>query len=150
MNTRSTDTRTGRHESLNSVVDYEWLYLSSNNFSIKDPAAGASDDWYKGVLKARFVYTVELRDTGFHGFVLPAYQIIPRLLKSGFRLIVLLWIFELPSKSIFEIFHYHHEVKKDSKLYFINFKCHLKNMFLNKTILWWTLEIISQSQKLKT
>ena len=126
------------------------LNFQSYYFSIKDPAAGNSQDWYKGVLKARFVYTVELRDTGFHGFVLPAYQIIPRLLKSGFRLIALLWIFELPSKSIFEIFHYHHEVKKDSKLYFINFKCHLKNMFLNKTILWWTLEIISQSQKLKT
>ena len=42
-----------------------------------DPAAGASDDWYKGVLKARFAYTVELRDTGRHGFVLPADQIKP-------------------------------------------------------------------------
>jgi hypothetical protein len=53
------------------------------NFLIKivffsDPAAGASDDWYAGVLKARFAYTVELRDTGRHGFVLPADQIIPR------------------------------------------------------------------------
>ena len=42
-----------------------------------DPAAGASDDWYKGVLKARFTYTIELRDTGRHGFVLPADQIKP-------------------------------------------------------------------------
>ena len=42
-----------------------------------DPAAGASDDWYKGVLKARFAYTIELRDTGRHGFVLPADQIKP-------------------------------------------------------------------------
>jgi len=41
------------------------------------PAAGASDDWYKGVLKARFAYTIELRDTGRHGFVLPADQIKP-------------------------------------------------------------------------
>jgi len=41
------------------------------------PAAGASDDWYKGVLGARFVYTIELRDTGYHGFVLPADQIKP-------------------------------------------------------------------------
>jgi len=41
------------------------------------PAAGASDDWYKGVLKARFAYTVELRDTGRHGFVLPEDQIQP-------------------------------------------------------------------------
>ena len=50
---------------------------------ISDPAAGASDDWYKGVLNARFVYTVELRDTGYHGFVLPPDQIKPRLLESG-------------------------------------------------------------------
>jgi len=28
-------------------------------------------------LKARFAYTVELRDTGRHGFVLPADQIKP-------------------------------------------------------------------------
>ena len=42
-----------------------------------DPAAGASDDWYKGVLGARFAYTVELRDTGLHGFILPADQIQP-------------------------------------------------------------------------
>ncbi len=42
-----------------------------------DPAAGASDDWYKGVLKSRFAYTVELRDTGRHGFILPPDQIKP-------------------------------------------------------------------------
>lgn len=41
------------------------------------PAAGASDDWYKGVLGARFAYTVELRDTGLHGFILPPDQIQP-------------------------------------------------------------------------
>merc|ERR1711971_1483630 len=41
------------------------------------PAAGASDDWYKGVLGSRFAYTTELRDTGFYGFVLPPDQIIP-------------------------------------------------------------------------
>lgn len=41
------------------------------------PAAGASDDWYKGILGARFVYTTELRDTGRYGFRLPPEQIIP-------------------------------------------------------------------------
>ena len=45
--------------------------------NIIDPAAGASDDWYKGVLEARFVYTTELRDTGRYGFRLPPDQIIP-------------------------------------------------------------------------
>ena len=33
-----------------------------NNCS--DPAAGAADDWYKGVLGSRFAFTMELRDTG--------------------------------------------------------------------------------------
>jgi len=41
------------------------------------PAAGAADDWYKGGLGTRFAFTTELRDTGRHGFVLPADQIIP-------------------------------------------------------------------------
>jgi murein tripeptide amidase MpaA len=41
------------------------------------PAAGASDDWYKGVLGSRFAFTTELRDTGRHGFLLPKDQIIP-------------------------------------------------------------------------
>jgi len=41
------------------------------------PAAGAADDWYKGVLGSRFAFTVELRDTGNYGFVLPKEQIIP-------------------------------------------------------------------------
>merc|ERR1712018_321752 len=41
------------------------------------PAAGASDDWYKGVLGSRFAYTTELRDTGRHGFILPTEEIKP-------------------------------------------------------------------------
>merc|ERR1711963_99527 len=41
------------------------------------PASGAADDWYKGVLGSRFAFTVELRDTGRYGFVLPKEQIIP-------------------------------------------------------------------------
>merc|ERR1712227_1172245 len=40
------------------------------------PASGAADDWYKGVLGSRFAFTVELRDTGRYGFVLPKEQII--------------------------------------------------------------------------
>merc|ERR1712002_339533 len=32
------------------------------------PAAGASDDWYKGGLGTRYAFTTELRDTGRYGF----------------------------------------------------------------------------------
>jgi len=54
------------------------------------PAAGASDDWYKGVLGSRFSYTTELRDTGRHGFILPADQIIPsgEEMWAGFGVVI--------------------------------------------------------------
>lgn len=38
---------------------------------------GGSDDWAKGVAKIKYAYTIELRDTGRHGFVLPAQYIQP-------------------------------------------------------------------------
>merc|ERR1719244_930090 len=40
-------------------------------------AAGGSDDWAKGGGGVKYAYTVELRDTGNYGFVLPPEQIIP-------------------------------------------------------------------------
>jgi len=54
------------------------------------PAAGASDDWYKGSLGTRFAFTTELRDTGRHGFVLPADQIIPsgEEMWAGFEVVI--------------------------------------------------------------
>jgi len=54
------------------------------------PAAGASDDWYKGSLGTRFAFTTELRDTGLHGFVLPANQIIPsgEEMWAGFEVVI--------------------------------------------------------------
>ena len=53
---------------------------SSFVISYSDEAAGAADDWYKGFLKSRFVYTIELRDkegSGYSGWLLPANQIKP-------------------------------------------------------------------------
>jgi len=54
------------------------------------PAAGASDDWYKGVLGSRFSFTTELRDTGAHGFLLPKDQIIPsgEEMWAGFEVVI--------------------------------------------------------------
>ena len=40
------------------------------------PAAGGSDDWAKGDLKLKYSFTIELRDEGRYGFMLPANQII--------------------------------------------------------------------------
>merc|ERR1712227_43072 len=54
------------------------------------PAAGAADDWYKGVLGTRFSFTTELRDTGVHGFVLPKDEIIPsgEEMWAGFQVVI--------------------------------------------------------------
>lgn len=41
------------------------------------PATGSSVDYVNDVTGADYVFTVELRDTGRNGFVLPASQILP-------------------------------------------------------------------------
>ncbi|XP_014206604.1 zinc carboxypeptidase-like [Copidosoma floridanum] len=40
-------------------------------------ATGSSMDWVKATLKVPVAFTYELRDTGKHGFILPADQIVP-------------------------------------------------------------------------
>jgi hypothetical protein len=57
--------------------------------SLLYPAAGASDDWAKAEIKIKYAYTVELRDTGRHGFVLPANQIEP----TGVETMELVYVF---------------------------------------------------------
>ncbi|XP_059617144.1 carboxypeptidase B-like [Phlebotomus argentipes] len=44
--------------------------------SLLYPASGGSDDWGKGTLGIKYCYTIELRDSGRSGFILPANQII--------------------------------------------------------------------------
>ncbi|KXS20897.1 peptidase M14, carboxypeptidase A [Gonapodya prolifera JEL478] len=41
------------------------------------PASGSSTDWVYGTANVTYSYGVELRDTGAHGFVLPASEILP-------------------------------------------------------------------------
>jgi hypothetical protein len=38
---------------------------------------GGSDDWAKGAAGIKYSYTIELRDRGTYGFILPAQYIIP-------------------------------------------------------------------------
>merc|ERR1712233_152344 len=54
------------------------------------PAAGDSNDWLKGALGARFTFLTELRDTGYHGFILPKEQIIPsgEEMWAGFEVVI--------------------------------------------------------------
>ena len=48
------------------------LYTELNYKTINLLVIGGSDDWAKGGAGVKFSYTVELPDTGKHGFILPA------------------------------------------------------------------------------
>ena len=47
------------------------------NFYFSDIASGSSADWALGVAKIPYSYSVELRDTGRYGFLLPRELILP-------------------------------------------------------------------------
>lgn len=53
------------------------VYTVGNSATTLYPASGGSDDWAKALLKLKYTYTIELRDTGKYGFILPARYIIP-------------------------------------------------------------------------
>lgn len=57
-------------------------YTSSVTHRVLGVAGGGSDDWTKAALGTKYVYTIELRDTGFYGFVLPPSQIIPTSIEG--------------------------------------------------------------------
>ena len=40
-------------------------------------STGGSDDWAKGTARIKYSYTVELRDRGSYGFILPVQYILP-------------------------------------------------------------------------
>jgi hypothetical protein len=48
---------------------------------------GGSVDYVNDVTKSKYTFTIELRDTGTNGFVLPASQILPSSVETyaGFR-----------------------------------------------------------------
>nr|XP_031827675.1 carboxypeptidase B-like [Nomia melanderi] len=52
-------------------------YTVGNSATTLYAASGGSDDWAKAILKIKYTYTIELRDTGKYGFVLPSRYIIP-------------------------------------------------------------------------
>lgn len=50
------------------------VYQVGPSAALLYPAAGGSDDWAKSI-DIKYSYTIELRDKGRYGFVLPAHQI---------------------------------------------------------------------------
>lgn len=53
------------------------MYKVGSSTNVLYEAAGGSDDWALGVAGVKYSYTMELRDTGDNGFVLPPDQIVP-------------------------------------------------------------------------
>lgn len=64
-------------ESIKKATNDKSVYTVGNSAITLYPAAGGSDDWAKALLKIKYAYTIELRDTGRYGFILPARYIIP-------------------------------------------------------------------------
>jgi murein tripeptide amidase MpaA len=56
---------------------YNTRYTIGSSTNVLYAASGGSDDWAKGAAGIKYSYTVELRDTGNSGFILPASQILP-------------------------------------------------------------------------
>lgn len=47
-----------------------------------DENSGGSKDYTYGALKIKYSFLLELRDTGKHGFLLPASQIVPTAMEA--------------------------------------------------------------------
>ncbi|XP_070001571.1 carboxypeptidase B isoform X1 [Penaeus vannamei] len=62
-------------EALTAVHGTEYEYGSCSSILYLD--AGSSRDYVKGVVEVPYVYTIELRDQGYYGFLLPPEQILP-------------------------------------------------------------------------
>ncbi|XP_011198323.2 carboxypeptidase B [Bactrocera dorsalis] len=52
------------------------VYKSGVTYQLLSVAGGGSDDWTRAACDVKYVYTVELRDTGKYGFQLPPSQIL--------------------------------------------------------------------------
>jgi len=58
-------------------MNYQWakkiiITIITTNASCADVASGSSEDWVKSVAGVPYPYTLELRDNGTYGFLLPA------------------------------------------------------------------------------
>ncbi|XP_046802081.1 carboxypeptidase B [Lucilia cuprina] len=58
------------------------VYRASVTHEVLGIAGGGSDDWTRAALGTKYVYTIELRDRGNFGFVLPPNQILETALEG--------------------------------------------------------------------
>uniref|UniRef100_A0A1A9VBS6 Peptidase M14 domain-containing protein n=1 Tax=Glossina austeni TaxID=7395 RepID=A0A1A9VBS6_GLOAU len=57
-------------------------YRAAVTYEVLGIAGGGSDDWCRAALGTPYVYTVELRDRGHYGFILPPDQILETALEG--------------------------------------------------------------------
>ncbi|KAH3714705.1 carboxypeptidase B-like [Dreissena polymorpha] len=72
---------------VDAIQDYGRLrYTLGSSTNVLYAAAGGSDDFAKGMAGVKYSYTLELRDNGRYGFLLPESEIIPACeeLRAGF------------------------------------------------------------------
>ncbi|XP_058978160.1 carboxypeptidase B [Musca domestica] len=58
------------------------IYRASVTHEVLGIAGGGSDDWSRAALGTKYVYTIELRDRGQFGFVLPPSQILETAIEG--------------------------------------------------------------------
>ncbi|XP_013105806.2 carboxypeptidase B isoform X1 [Stomoxys calcitrans] len=58
------------------------IYRASVTHEVLGIAGGGSDDWTRAALGTQYVYTIELRDRGHFGFVLPPSQILETAIEG--------------------------------------------------------------------
>jgi len=61
---------------------YGTRYTVGNWEDVMYTSSGTSQDWAKAVANIKYSYTIELRDTGTYGFLLPPAQIKPTCLET--------------------------------------------------------------------
>lgn len=59
------------------------IYRASVTHEVLGIAGGGSDDWSRSALETKYVYTIELRDRGNYGFVLPPSQILETAIEGN-------------------------------------------------------------------
>ena len=67
-----------------------FCYFLSMLANMSDLTSGSADDWMRGVAKVNLTYTIELRDKGRYGFLLPPSEIEPVSLEFNAAIFELL------------------------------------------------------------
>ena len=71
------------------ALTHEKTYEVGDWYTLLYDSSGVASDWAYGSLGVVYSYTIELRDTGTFGFLLPSDQIIPTGQEVCFFIIII-------------------------------------------------------------